>query len=72
MAHDDAVTTLPQPLLELASSRFGEYEAIRHRNRLIYGLQFHPEASGRHGLAILRNLAVLCGEPVPHPLNRSR
>ncbi len=64
VAHDDAVITLPQELVQLASSRLGAYEAIRHHNRPMYGLQFHPEASGRHGLTILRNFAALCGETV--------
>jgi GMP synthase-like glutamine amidotransferase len=61
VAHDDAVTTLPNPLVRLARSRRGENEAIRHRSRPVYGLQFHPEASGEAGLTILNNFATLCG-----------
>ena len=63
MAHDDAVTTLPAPLVRLARSRFSEYEAIRHEERLVYGLQFHPEASGDTGLTILGNFVRLCSDP---------
>jgi GMP synthase (glutamine-hydrolysing) len=63
VAHDDAVTTLPVPLVRLARSRFSEYEAIRHPTRLVYGLQFHPEASGDTGLTILGNFVRLCSDP---------
>ncbi len=63
VAHDDAVTTLPVPLVRLARSRFSEYEAIRHQERFIYGLQFHPEASGDTGLTILGNFVRLCSDP---------
>jgi GMP synthase (glutamine-hydrolysing) len=66
VAHDDAVTALPVPLVRLARSRFSEYEAIRHPTRLVYGLQFHPEASGDTGLTILGNFARLCSNPAAH------
>lgn len=62
VAHDDAVTTIPDPLVRLAWSRLGENEAIRHRGRTVYGLQFHPEASGEAGLTILNNFATICGD----------
>jgi GMP synthase (glutamine-hydrolysing) len=60
VAHDDAVTKLTPPLIRLARSEIGDYEAIRHRTRPLYGLQFHPEASGETGMSILRNFAELC------------
>ena len=60
VAHDDAVVGLTSPLLGLARSAIGEFEAIRHCDRLVYGLQFHPEASGAPGLAILENFVGLC------------
>lgn len=63
VAHDDAVTTLTAPLIRLARSTVGEYEAIRHQTRLLYGIQFHPEASGEPGMTILRNFARLCSNP---------
>ena len=30
----------------------------------LWATQFHPEKSGATGLALLRNFAVACGEPV--------
>ena len=60
VAHDDAVVGLASPLVRLARSAIAEYEAIRHRDRPVYGLQFHPEASGASGLTILENFIGLC------------
>jgi GMP synthase (glutamine-hydrolysing) len=63
VAHDDAVTKVAPPLIRLARSQIGDYEAIRHRTRPLYGLQFHPEASGENGMTILRNFVELCANP---------
>jgi GMP synthase (glutamine-hydrolysing) len=60
MARDDAVVGIAGPLVRLARSTIGGYEAVRHRDRPIYGLQFHPEASGAAGLTVLENFAGLC------------
>ncbi len=63
VAHNDAVTKVAPPLIRLARSEIGDYEAIRHETLPLYGLQFHPEASGETGMAILRNFAELCANP---------
>jgi GMP synthase (glutamine-hydrolysing) len=60
VSHYDSVTRLGEPLVRLARSESGEYEAIRHRSLFVYGLQFHPEVSGKHGLTILGNFLRLC------------
>ena len=60
MAHSDAVTD-PGPLLvTLARSRFGAHEALRHRTRPLYGIQFHPEVSGTLGRQVLANFVTIC------------
>jgi GMP synthase (glutamine-hydrolysing) len=60
MAHNDAVVDPGPAIVTLARSNLGDYEAVRHRTRPIYGLQFHPEVSGEHGRRILSNFAHLC------------
>ena len=37
-------TTLPECLIPTASSEDGELMGIRHRTRLIEGIQYHPES----------------------------
>jgi GMP synthase (glutamine-hydrolysing) len=79
VAHDDAVTALAPPLVALARSSIGEHEAIRHREQPIYGLQFHPEASGQRGKTILESFVRMCNErptstqpPLPRAPTRER
>jgi GMP synthase (glutamine-hydrolysing) len=41
-AHHFAITKLGKNLVGLAKSHLG-YEVVKHKNKKIYGLQFHPE-----------------------------
>ncbi len=49
-------STLPDFLLPVARTDAGELMAVRHRDRPIFGVQFHPESIlTEHGHAILGN-----------------
>ncbi|NNL87028.1 MAG: glutamine-hydrolyzing GMP synthase [Myxococcales bacterium] len=43
MSHGDVVRRLPDGFRVLATSEASPFAAVRHRERPIYGLQFHPE-----------------------------
>lgn len=57
-SHDEIVVRdndLEKEFMVLAESRQGLVEAIRHRDRPLYGVQFHPEKSGDLGVKLLVN-----------------
>jgi GMP synthase-like glutamine amidotransferase len=60
LAHDEQVADLPAPLVHLARSPVGVYEAIRDGDRPVYGVQFHPEVSGHAGRVLLANFLDIC------------
>lgn len=60
-AHQDCGKEVPYNFTFLATSKRCGIEAIKHKSRPIYGVQFHPEASGEQGEKILDNFLVLCG-----------
>jgi len=60
-AHFEHIT-LPDGFTLLAKSGSCANEAMKRGK--IYGVQFHPEASGDVGKAILKNFARMCGEKV--------
>ena len=45
MSHGDRVTGLPEGFRVIGTSDNSEFAAIRHEQRPIYGLQFHPEVA---------------------------
>lgn len=45
MSHSDLVTRLPEGFVSLAHTKETPFAAIKHRDRPIYGVQFHPEVS---------------------------
>jgi GMP synthase (glutamine-hydrolysing) len=62
--HTCEVKTLPPEFVLLASNENCRVQAMRHRSRLLYGTQFHPEAyveAYPHGRTILRNFFRLAG-----------
>lgn len=60
-SHNDEVIALPDLLEVLAHSEHCKVEALRHKKKPIYGLQFHPEVEHtQHGEQIFRNFINLC------------
>ncbi len=56
MSHGDQVATVHGDFIPLAATDTCPVAAVRHRDRPVYGLQFHPEVSHTpHGGRILRN-----------------
>jgi GMP synthase (glutamine-hydrolysing) len=56
MSHGDTVFSLPKDYQTLAHTEDSPVAAFRHRQRPIYGLQWHPEVvHTEHGMEILQN-----------------
>lgn len=68
-SHGDELASLPAGFVRLATSSSCLIEAIKHLNRPIYGVQFHPERRPEGwpadrewpGLQVLRNFLALAG-----------
>jgi len=63
MSHGDRMTSVAEEFETLATSDNSPHAAFRHRERPIYGVQFHPEVTHTaDGRAILRNFVLrVCG-----------
>lgn len=63
MSHGDHIRELPEQLLIIAHTENAPVAAVRHRDKKIYGLQFHPEvAHTDEGKTILSNFVrTICG-----------
>jgi GMP synthase (glutamine-hydrolysing) len=62
MSHGDTVLGLPPGFDVLASSPNSPYAAVRHQERRIWGVQFHPEVAHTEGGAeLLANFLRVCG-----------
>jgi GMP synthase (glutamine-hydrolysing) len=60
-SHMDQVSKLPDGFEILARSNVCEIEAMKHLNRPLYGVQWHPEvAHTEHGPQLLDNFIALC------------
>jgi len=54
--------SLPNDFVCLASSDLTSVEAMRHRTKPVYSVQFHPEVSGDVGFKLIENFVKCCLE----------
>jgi len=60
-SHNDEVTVLPKDFELLAKSENCKIQAMQHKNKPLYGLQFHPEVEHtEYGETIFKNFAIIC------------
>ena len=60
-SHNDEIKTLPEEFINMASSKDCKHQSIKHREKPIYGFQFHPEVEQtEHGTKIFENFVELC------------
>ncbi len=59
-SHNDEVTKIPENFVLLASSDYCKIQAIRHKEKPFFGLQFHPEVEHtQYGMEIFKNFLGL-------------
>ena len=54
-SHHDCIFSVPQNFKLIATSYLCPIEAIKHNEFPFYGVQFHPEVSGKAGKQLIRN-----------------
>jgi len=60
-SHNDEVTKMPSNFIHLAKSENCLIQAMKHRDKAIYGLQFHPEVEHtEYGEKIFENFIEIC------------
>ncbi|MFN5415851.1 MAG: type 1 glutamine amidotransferase [Flavobacteriia bacterium] len=52
--------SVPHDFILLAGSDACVNEAMQHKTKPFYGVQFHPEVSGNHGFLIIENFVNIC------------
>lgn len=63
-SHNDEIQDLGDELVLLADSETCPVQAFKHKEKKIYGLQFHPEVDHtEYGVEIFKNFIEVCKEP---------
>jgi GMP synthase (glutamine-hydrolysing) len=62
-SHNDEVTQLPEEFVCLAKSNNCKIQAMKHKSKPFYGLQFHPEVEHtEYGEQIFKNFITICND----------
>ena len=62
-SHNDEVSVLPEEFELLAESESCKIQAMRHKEKTFYGLQFHPEVEHtEYGEQIFKNFVKICSK----------
>ena len=60
-SHKDEVKTIPDEFEILASSNLCDVESFKHKDKDVYGIQFHPEVHHTpKGEEIFKNFYEIC------------
>ena len=60
-SHKDEVKSIPDEFEILANSELCNIESFKHKNKDVYGIQFHPEVHHTpKGSKILENFYKIC------------
>ena len=60
-SHNDEVTKLPSNFICLAESESCKIQAMKHKSKPFYGLQFHPEVEHtEYGRLVFQNFIKIC------------
>jgi GMP synthase (glutamine-hydrolysing) len=60
-SHNDEVTKIPNKFIHLAKSENCELQIIKHKNKNLYGFQFHPEVEHTEfGIQFFKNFIKIC------------
>ena len=60
-SHNDEVTKIPKDFELLASSEDCKVQAMKHKNKPFYGVQFHPEVENtEYGEQMFKNFVKIC------------
>jgi len=63
VSHNDEVTVLPKDFELLAESESCKIQAMKHKSKPFYGLQFHPEVEHTEfGERIFKNFVEICNK----------